>query len=41
MSEIVYWLLSLAVIPGRFDDLKSLMTEMVEATQRNEIGALD
>ena len=41
MSENVYWLLLLAVTPGRFDDLKSLMTEMVEATQRNEIRALD
>jgi quinol monooxygenase YgiN len=41
MSENVYWLLLLAVTPGWFDDLKSLMTEMVEATQRNEIGALD
>jgi quinol monooxygenase YgiN len=41
MSENVYWLLSLAVNPGRFDDLKRLVTEMVEATQRNEVGALN
>jgi quinol monooxygenase YgiN len=41
MSEHVYWLLSVAVNPGRFEDLKKLMTEMVEATQRNETGALN
>jgi quinol monooxygenase YgiN len=41
MSENVYWRLSLAVNPGRFEDLKNLMTQMVEATQRNEAGALN
>jgi quinol monooxygenase YgiN len=29
------------VNPGRLEDLKKLMTEMVEATQGNEIGALN
>jgi quinol monooxygenase YgiN len=41
MSEHVYWLLSLAVNSGRLEDFKSLVTEMVEATRRNESGALD
>jgi quinol monooxygenase YgiN len=41
MSETVYWLLSVTVNPGRFEDLKNLMTEMVEATRKNETGALN
>ena len=41
MTENVYWLLELAINPDRFEDFKNLMAEMVEATQRNEAGALD
>lgn len=41
MSENVSWLLSLAVNPGRLEDLKNLVTEMVEATHKNENGALN
>jgi quinol monooxygenase YgiN len=37
----VYWVLELAVNPGRFEDLETLMATMVEATQRNEVGALN
>ena len=37
----IYWVFELAINPGRFGDLKTLMAEMVEATQRNEAGALD
>ena len=40
MSENVYWVLELAINPGRFEELKPLMAEMVEATQREEPGAL-
>lgn len=41
MTENVYWVLELAINPGRFEDLKALMAAMVEATQRNEVGALN
>jgi quinol monooxygenase YgiN len=41
MTETLYWLLELAINPGRFEDLKALIAEMVEATQRNEVGALN
>jgi quinol monooxygenase YgiN len=41
MTENLYWLLELAINPGRFEDLKALIAEMVEATQRNEVGALN
>ena len=37
----IYWVLELAINPGRFEDLKTLMADMVEATQRNEVGALN
>jgi quinol monooxygenase YgiN len=40
MSENVYWVLELAINPGRFEDFKTLVTEMVEATERNEMGTL-
>jgi quinol monooxygenase YgiN len=39
--ENVYWVLELAINPGRFEDLETLMATMVEATQRNEVGALN
>ena len=41
MSENVYWVLEFAVGPGRFEELKTLMAELVEATRRNEVGMLD
>jgi quinol monooxygenase YgiN len=40
MNDNVYWVAELAINPGRFEDLKSLMAEMVEATRR-ESGALN
>jgi quinol monooxygenase YgiN len=41
MTENVYWLFELAINPGRFEDLKIIIADMVEATQRNEVGALN
>ena len=41
MSENVYWVLEFAVDPGRFEELKTLMAELVEATRKNEAGMLD
>jgi hypothetical protein len=41
MTKNVYWVLELAINPGRFEDLKTLMTAMVEATQKNELGVLN
>jgi quinol monooxygenase YgiN len=41
MTENVYWVFELAINPGRFEDLKTLMVELVEATQKNEVGALN
>ena len=41
MTENVYWMLEITINPGRFEDLKTLMAEMVEATQKNEVGALN
>jgi len=40
MIEKVYWVLELAIHRGRFEDLQTLVAAMVEATQRNEVGAL-
>ena len=37
----IYWVFELAINPGRFEDLKTLMEDMVEATQKNEVGALN
>jgi quinol monooxygenase YgiN len=37
----IYWVFELAINPGRFEDLKTLMADMVEATQKNEVGALN
>ena len=39
MNENVNFLLELAVNPGRFEDLKALMPELVEAN-RKEVGML-
>jgi quinol monooxygenase YgiN len=37
----VYLVIELAINPGRFEDLKALMADMVEATQKNEVGTLN
>jgi quinol monooxygenase YgiN len=39
-SEI-FFVFELAINPGRFEDLKTLMGDMVEATQKNESGTLN
>jgi hypothetical protein len=41
MSENVYWVLEFAVDPSRFEELKALNAELVEATQKIEPGMLD
>jgi quinol monooxygenase YgiN len=40
MSEHVSFLLSLSINPGQFENLKTLVTEMVETNQKNEVGTL-
>lgn len=40
MSKHVYWLLALSIKEGELENLKSIMAEMVEATQANEAGTL-
>lgn len=37
----ISWVFELAINPGRFEDLKSLMADMVAATQKNEVGTLN
>jgi len=37
----ISWVFALAINPGRFEDLKTVMADMVEATQKNEVGALN
>jgi quinol monooxygenase YgiN len=39
MSENVSWAIELAVTPGRFEDLKTLVAELLEAN-RNKVGFL-
>jgi len=41
MNENVYWVLELAVQPGRLNDLRSVMHDMVEAASSNEPGTLN
>ena len=41
MTESVYWVIEFAINPGRFEDWKTLVVEMAEATQRNEVGTLN
>jgi quinol monooxygenase YgiN len=41
MSDHVYWILALDLNEGQTDNFKSLMAEMVEATQQDEPGALN
>jgi quinol monooxygenase YgiN len=37
----ISWVFELAINPGRFEDLKTLIAEMVEATQKNEASTLN
>jgi quinol monooxygenase YgiN len=37
----IYWVFELVINPGRFEDLKTLMAAMAEATQKNEPGTLN
>ena len=39
MNENVYWAIELAVNPGRFEDLKTLVADLLEAN-RNKVGFL-
>jgi quinol monooxygenase YgiN len=39
-SEI-FFVFALAINPGRFEDLKTLIADMVETTQKNEVGTLN
>lgn len=41
MNNNVYWILELAVKDGELDSFRSLMSEMVDATQANEPGTLN
>jgi quinol monooxygenase YgiN len=41
MSDQVYWVLDTEVREGKFDELKSLMKEMVDATKAGEPGTLN
>jgi quinol monooxygenase YgiN len=39
MAENIYWVIELAVNPGRFEDLKTLVADLLEAN-RKEVGFL-
>jgi quinol monooxygenase YgiN len=41
MTENVILAVEFAIIPGRFEDFKTLMAAMVDATQKNEFGTLN
>lgn len=41
MSSNIFWLLELAVKEGQLENLKKLMGEMVESTNKNETGTLN
>lgn len=41
MSDHIFWLLELAIKPGELDNLKTLMNEMVAATQANEPNTIN
>ena len=41
MTENVILAVEFAIIPGRFEDFKTLAAEMIEATQHNEPGTLN
>ena len=37
----LFFVFELAITPGRFEDLKTLIADMVAATQKNEVGTLN
>lgn len=41
MTNNVYWLLETNIKEGETENLKALMTEMIESTKENESGALN
>jgi quinol monooxygenase YgiN len=41
MSENVYWMLELEILPERKQDFEALMTEMVERTRNAEPGTIN
>jgi quinol monooxygenase YgiN len=41
MNDNIYWVFEVAINPGRLEDFKSLVSSMVEATQKNEAGTLN
>lgn len=41
MNHEVYWLLELAIQPGKRDEFHQLMLDMVDVTQANEPGTLN
>jgi quinol monooxygenase YgiN len=41
MSNIVHWVLELDIKDGEADNFKSLMNDMVEATEANEPGTMN
>jgi quinol monooxygenase YgiN len=41
MSENVILAVEFAIVPGRFEDFKTVAAEMIEATQHNEPGTLN
>ena len=41
MAENLFWIFELSINPGRFEDVKALVTAMVEATQKNEAGTVN
>jgi quinol monooxygenase YgiN len=41
MNDHVFWILEADIKAGQLDELKALMREMVDGTQRDEAGALN
>ena len=41
MTENVILAVEFAIVPGRFEDFKTVAAEMIEATQHNEPGTLN
>lgn len=41
MNKHIYWMLQLNINPGHYEDFKTLMQEMVSATEQNEPNALN
>ena len=40
VNENIFWIFELAIKEGQLDNLKKLMTEMVESTKEKEIGTI-